>query len=59
MVSHLFVVEESLVGALPADAVLTVAPLPVAPTKAPAAHAAVGKAPAAPAAKPKATPKAH
>ena len=56
MVSHLFVIEESLVGTLPADAVLTAAPLPVVSTKAPASRAAAGKAPAA-VAKPKPTPK--
>ena len=56
MVSHLFVIEESLVGTLPADAVLTAAPLPVVSTKAPASRGAAGKAPAA-VAKPKPTPK--
>jgi hypothetical protein len=60
MVSHLFVIEESLVGSLPADSVLNAAALPTAATtgKAPAPRAAASKAPAT-AAKPKASPKAH
>jgi hypothetical protein len=53
MVSHLFVIEESLVGSLPADSVLTAAPLQVAPTKVPAARTTAVKAAAA---KPKASP---
>jgi hypothetical protein len=57
MVTHLYVVEESLVGALPADAVLTAAPLPgIAAKTAPVAakpKAAVKATPVA--AKPKAS----
>ena len=64
MVSHLFVVEESLVGSLPTESVLNATVLPAATTtKAPAARAVAAKPPAAKppatAARPKATPKAH
>jgi hypothetical protein len=66
MVSHLFVIEESLVGSLPTEGVFNATALPAATTaKTPAARAAAAKPttnaakPTATAAKPKASPKAH